>query len=100
MNTEPLVAEVLALAARIDQDEMLAEEVGDLAGRAAILARTASPAQRQQISEAVTTLESSVTRALERMEAAMRDAGQRRSALIAYGSVRSHKRAQNLRTKI
>lgn len=95
-----LLAEIRDLARRVDEDELPDLEIEDLSARARLQGRSASRAEQADLLDAMAALEASVERSLERMAAALRENGQRRSAISAYGAVRAHTRAQNLRTRI
>lgn len=96
-----LVEELTRLAAQIRAGEMLdySERVKELMTRSRLVAK-GNPGDIQRIAAALESLDKAVRARMEDIESSLREVGTRRTALSAYGAIRGHHTAQNLRTRV
>lgn len=102
-RTTLLIEEIAQITRRIaggDVDDTIGERVTELLTRARLVAKGANEAEIKRLLEATDAMAVAVSTNMERIAGELRGIGTRRSALSAYGSMRTHHSAQNLRTRV
>ncbi|MEZ4239392.1 MAG: hypothetical protein R3F59_25195 [Myxococcota bacterium] len=98
MTADQLVARILSLAERLDLGEAEAAEVDDASALVRAVAPGATLEGQLAIGRSLSVLEAAVRRQLDRMGSELRQLGQGRRALSAFGTLRPHS-GQRVRTK-
>lgn len=96
---EEISALIRQLGASEDGDAELGERVTELLTRARLVAKSAAPSELRPLQASLDALAAAIAARMEGIERALREVGTRRSALSAYGALRTHHSAQNLRTR-
>ncbi|MEQ1564112.1 MAG: hypothetical protein ABMA64_00650 [Myxococcota bacterium] len=99
MSHAALVNELRATAGQVERGQVDWDDVANLATRAQIEAKAASSADRAVIAAGLAELEGAIKSAMDHLADELRSAGHARGAIQAYGSLRSHTRAQRVRTR-
>ncbi|MEQ1506438.1 MAG: hypothetical protein ABMB14_29695 [Myxococcota bacterium] len=100
MTGAAVVAEIRALARDVDSGSLAADKIGEAVARVRIVARITTSVDRAELGAALGELEAAVVRQMEVVGAQLRQMGNTRSAIAAYGSLRPHCKAQRLRTRV